>query len=88
MLLAEAIAMVAPGIDPDLVPPGDVPRLVKAARSLPEAAVAAYIECRADPAAQRTDLLACLLSTDDPRPSSSSPEKRLADASNGSGGAR
>jgi len=68
MLLAEALEVVVPDIDPALASSSACSRVLDAGRGLGGDAVAAYIECRADPDDDRTDLLACFLSPADPRP--------------------
>ena len=70
MMLAEALAAVVPDIDPVLASPAARGRVLKAGSGLGDDAIAAYIECRADPGDDRTDLLACFLSTADPQPAS------------------
>jgi hypothetical protein len=63
MLLADALAHVIADIEPLLVPPPDLTRLAAKTSALSEGAVAAYIECRADPEVDTCDLLACFRST-------------------------
>jgi hypothetical protein len=63
MLLADALDHVIREIDPLLVPEPAVERLVRTADDLTDGAVAAYIECRPDPAVDTCDLLACFVST-------------------------
>ena len=69
MLLAEALDTVVPDIDPVLASPSACRRMLEVAGGLSRDAEAAYVECRAAPDDDRTDFLACFLSTADPQSS-------------------
>jgi len=80
MMLAEALATVIPDIDPVLASPSACDRVLRARRQLGDDAVAAYIECRAEPGDDRVDLLACFVDTTNPRsPTSPAMEDRAGD---------